>query len=202
MLVSPYVIHIHVHVFSFWIILELWRSCFQMENCMSVTPTTVYCQSVHRERTRSVYYHSRIVCACYCAVKAVIASEQLCCIISLKWRSHLLTVGSNWGSSGLIFKLSLLSSQAVQITPLASYLGLPMFLSGYKASENSVAPRKPLCSSSVLTMLARQWEVTVLYVLKVTIICMYIFCDFGLKHTLRVQNFAICTRKWYRVDKS
>ena len=27
-------------------------------------------------------------------------------------------------------------------------------------------------------------------------------CDFGLKHLfLRVLNFAICTRKWYRVDK-
>ena len=34
--------------------------------------------------------------------------------------------------------------------------------------------------------------------LKVTII---LFCNFGLKHVLRIPNFAICTRKWYRVDK-
>ena len=27
------------------------------------------------------------------------------------------------------------------------------------------------------------------------------FCDLGLKHLLRVLNFAIYTRKWYRVDK-
>ena len=27
------------------------------------------------------------------------------------------------------------------------------------------------------------------------------FCDFDLKYLLRVLNFAICTRKWYRIDK-
>ena len=27
------------------------------------------------------------------------------------------------------------------------------------------------------------------------------FCDFDLKYVLRVLNFAICTQKWYRVDK-
>jgi hypothetical protein len=37
--------------------------------------------------------------------------------------------------------------------------------------------------------------------LRVTIICRCtFFCDFGLERVLRVLNFAICTRKWYRVD--
>ena len=35
--------------------------------------------------------------------------------------------------------------------------------------------------------------------LRVTIICRYIYGDFGLKHNLRVLNFAICMWKWYRV---
>ena len=33
-----------------------------------------------------------------------------------------------------------------------------------------------------------------LYLRVVIIICRYVFCDFDLKHNLRVLNFAICTR--------
>ena len=28
-----------------------------------------------------------------------------------------------------------------------------------------------------------------------------LFCNFGLKHKLQVLNFAICTRKWYKINK-
>ena len=37
--------------------------------------------------------------------------------------------------------------------------------------------------------------------LKVTIICRYILCNFGLKYVSQVLIFALCTLKWYRVDK-
>ena len=37
-----------------------------------------------------------------------------------------------------------------------------------------------------------------MHYLKLTIIRRYIF---RLKHVLRVLNFVICTRIWYRVDK-